>query len=102
MGIYVHLGNTAFEMSGFSRMYVDKSGLISTMNELYKTERRFVCVSRPRRFGKNMAANMLLAYYSRGCDSLALFCGLKAAESESFGSHLNRHHVIRLDIQQFL
>ena len=81
MGIYVNPGNVAFEMSRFSDLYIDKSMLISKINALYKTEKRFLCVSRPRRFGKSMAANMLSAYYSRGCDSAHLFAGLKI-ESE--------------------
>lgn len=76
--------------------------LISKINELYKSEKRFVCLSRPRRFGKSMAVNMLSAYYSRGCNSSALFSGLKIEGDSSFKPHLNRHNVIRLDIQRFL
>ena len=44
-------------------------------------EQKFICVSRPRRFGKSMALRMLAAYYSRGCDSRELFSGMKI-ESE--------------------
>ena len=76
--------------------------LISITNNLYRSEQRFLCVSRPRRFGKSMAANMLSSYYSRGCDSSALFSGLKIDNDISFKTHLNQHHVIRLDIQRFL
>lgn len=59
-------------------------------------------VSRPRRFGKSMAADMLTAYYSKGCDSRSLFAGRKAEKEPSFQTHLNQYDVIRLDIQQFL
>lgn len=76
MGIYVNPGNASFEMSRFSDIYVDKSMLIAQTNRAYRTERRFLCVSRPRRFGKSMAANMLTAYYSRDCESGRLFQGL--------------------------
>jgi hypothetical protein len=102
MGIYVNPVNRAFIMSRFSEIYIDKSMLIERINKLYNTEKRFICVSRPRRFGKSMAANMLAAYYSRGCDSAKLFAGLKIETAASFPHHLNRHNVIRLDIQQFL
>lgn len=61
MGIYVNPGNASFQMSRFSKIYIDKSLLISEMNAVCRTEKRFVCVSRPRRFGKSMAANMLSA-----------------------------------------
>lgn len=102
MGIYVDPGHTAFEMSRFSEIYIDKSMLIAKVNAAYKTEKRFLCVSRPRRFGKSMAANMLSAYYSCGCDSAALFSGLKIEGDVSYQKHLNKHHVIRLDMQKFL
>lgn len=102
MGIYVNPGNAAFEMARFSDIYVDKSRLISRINHVYRTEQRFVCVSRPRRFGKSMAANMLSAYYSRGCDSAELFSGLAIEQDASYKKHLNQHNVIRLDIQKFL
>ena len=102
MGIYVNPGNILFQESRFSNLYVDKSMLISKMNAVCRTERKFVCVSRPRRFGKSMAANMLSAYYSCGCDSAALFEGLKVEKDSLFKGHLNRHQVIRLDVQRFL
>lgn len=102
IGIYLDPGNVAFEIARFSDIYIDKSMLISKTNEVYRTEKRFICVSRPRRFGKSMAANMLSAYYSYGCDSAALFSGLKIEGDRSFKNHLNRHHVIRLDVQRFL
>ena len=102
MGIYVNPGNASFEMSRFSDIYVDKSMLITQTNRVYRTERRFLCVSRPRRFGKSMAANMLKAYYSKGCDSGRLFSGLAMEKEDSFLVHLNRHNVIRWDVQRFL
>lgn len=102
MGIYVNPGNTAFREAVNSKIYVDKSELISYTNSVLNTKQKNLCVSRPRRFGKSMAADMLAAYYSKGCNSAELFAGMKAEKAETFLSHLNCHHVIRLDIQQFL
>lgn len=102
MNYYLNPRNTLFEMARFSDIYVDKSMLIAELNKAYRTEKRYICVSRPRRFGKSMGANMLSAYYSRGCDSAALFSGLKIEEHASYKKHLNKHNVIRLDIQRFL
>lgn len=102
MGIYVNPGNTAFREAVNSQIYVDKSGLISYTNSFLSTKQKNICVSRPRRFGKTMAADMLAAYYSKGCDSYILFSQLEASRQKSFRSHLNRHNVIRLDIQRFL
>ena len=61
----------------YSKIYIDKSMLIDYTNGNLFGENKAVCISRPRRFGKSMAANMLVAYYSRGCDSKELFSDLK-------------------------
>lgn len=65
MGSYLNPGSMLFRGSLRSKIYVDKSGLIEKINELVCTEQKYVCVSRPRRFGKSMAANMLAAYYKK-------------------------------------
>ena len=78
MGIYLNPGNEEFQKALNSKIYVDKTMLISEMNRNLNTEHQNICVSRPRRFGKSMTANMLVAYYSKGCDS-------KSRERESFG-----------------
>ena len=81
---------------------MDKTGLISCANRYMNTEQQYICVSRPRRFGKSMAVQMLAAYYSCGCDSGELFSGLEIENAPSFQEHLNRHQVILLNMQQFL
>ncbi len=102
MGIYLNPGNRGFWESVRSKIYVDKTGLIACTNECINTEQKFICVSRPRRFGKSMALRMLAAYYGRDCDSRELFAGLKIEEQESFPKYLNRYDVIYLNMQQFL
>ena len=102
MGIYLNPGNKGFWESIRSRIYVDKTGLIAFTNSLLNTEEKFICVSRPRRFGKSMALKMLAAYYSCGCDSAELFKGRKIEKDETFGEHLNQYNVIFLNMQQFL
>ena len=99
MGIYYNPGNSAFQDALNSEIYVDKSGLLEFTNRIIDTKQKLLCVSRPRRFGKSMAAEMLMAYYSRGCDSGAMFQGLKIASSPSFHKHLNQYDVLYLDIQ---
>lgn len=101
MGLYLNENNDGFRESLNSRIYVDKTGLIEPLNDVIRTRDKFVCVSRPRRFGKSMAADMLVAYYSRGCDSRELFSNLKIAEAESFEKHLNKYNVIHLNISDF-
>ena len=101
MGRYINTGNAGFQ-SVRNGEYVDKSGLISVVNGTLKSERRFSCVTRCRRFGKSMAARMLCAYYDRSCDSRALFADLMIAKDPSFEKHLNKYPVIYLDMTNFV
>lgn len=102
MGIYLNPGNDIFAEAIRSKIYVDKSGLIAHTNDLICTMDKYLCVSRPRRFGKSTALGMLAAYYSRGCDSKRLFEGLEIENSPTFEEHLNQYDVIFLNMQQFL
>ena len=99
MGILVNPDNLAFQVALNSEIYVDKSGLIKYTNKVLNTLQAYICNSRPRRFGKSITANMLTAYYSRGCNSEEMFAGLEISKSADFKKHLNQYDVIHLDIQ---
>lgn len=86
MGMFVNPDNGAFQVALNSEIYVDKTGLIKYTNKVMNTLQGYICNSRPRRFGKSITANMLTAYYSRGCDSEEMFCILKSAETRIFVS----------------
>lgn len=102
MGIYLNPGNEKFQETLNSAIYVDKSELIQYTNSALHTTEKNICVSRPRRFGKSTAANMLTAYYSRGCDSSELFIKLKISQDTGFTKHLNQYDTIFLNMQEFL
>lgn len=102
MGIYLNPGNKMFQKALDAPFYVDKTELIGFMNKRMGLDAGFVAVSRPRRFGKSVDANMLVAYYSRGCDSRAQFEGLSIASDPSFEEHLNKHDLIRVDAQRLI
>ena len=72
--------------------------LIAIFNKKLNSEDSFICVSRPRRFGKTMAANMIAAYYSKGCDSHEIFSDLKISKDPSFEEQINKYTVIKLDL----
>ena len=99
MGLFVNPDNRAFRDAVDGEIYVDKSGVLESTNRFLGTPQKFICNSRPRRFGKSMAANMLAAYYSKGCDSHELFAGLAIAKSADYEKYLNKFDVIHLDIQ---
>ncbi len=98
MSYYLNLDNEMFECSLNSKIFIDKSNLIKYCNELIKTNDRFMCVTRPRRFGKTMALSMLNAYYSLGCDSSELFKELNISKDQTYLKHLNKHNVIWIDM----
>lgn len=102
MGSYLNPGNFSFRGSLRSKIYIDKSKLIARTNEALCTEQKYICVSRPRRFGKSMAANMLAAYYDRSEHTDELFENLKISKDQSYRENLNRYDVIKINIQEFL
>lgn len=102
MGIYLNPGADKFGKGRRSSIYVDKSGIIAYLNQVFDTENRFVCVSRPRRFGKSMAANMISSYYDRTVDLDRAFGGLAITQHTSYKEHGARYDVIQINVQDFL
>ena len=102
MGIYLNPANNGYSETKNGKVFVDKSLLIDYTNQVIKTPQKNICISRPRRFGKSTDANMLVAYYSKGCDSLDIFNDLKISQTELYQKHINKHNVIHIDVQKFL
>ena len=102
MGRFVNPGSSAFQTALNSEIYVDKTGLIEYTNRVLGTTDAYICNSRPRRFGKSYAANMLAAYYSKGAKAEEMFSNLEIGKSADFRKHLNQYDVIHIDIQWFL
>ena len=91
MGVYLNPGNEMFKEAVKSEIYVDKTGLIENTNKVIGTLQKFICISRPRRFGKSMAAGMLTAYYGKDCDSSYLFTSYKITNKDSYLQNLNQY-----------
>ncbi len=101
MGIYLNPENSGFRESIASAIYVDKTELLHYTNQVLETKQKFICVSRPRRFGKSMTAEMLAAYYGKACHSKELFLNFQIAQYNDFEIHLNQYNVIFLNMQDF-
>ncbi|MCR4657369.1 MAG: ATP-binding protein, partial [Lachnospiraceae bacterium] len=101
MGSYVNPGSESMQSAVNSEIYVDKTGLLRILNNAIGTEKRYFAVSRARRFGKTMAAGMIDAYYSRGCDSKELFSPYEIAEDPDFEKYLNRFNVLHFDVSTY-
>ncbi len=100
MGIFIDRGNLLFR-DARRKNFVDKSGVIEILNDSLDSEQRFVCVSRPRRFGKTMAAKMIYAYYDRSDDSHYLFDDLQISRSADYETYLNKFPTIFIDWNRF-
>ena len=111
MGTYLNPGKMAYQMAVNSEIFVDKTVMIQYLNSIINTQQRFVSVSRPRRFGKTMAADMICAYYDREADSRKLFEERKLAESSSvyvgkqkinWDAYLGQFDVLRILMTDFM
>ena len=100
MGMLLNPSAESYRMAVNSKIYIDKSMLISVTNECINTSQRFVCVSRPRRFGKSITADMLCAYYGQE-DTENLFKALKISGSQEYKKYLNKFQVIHLNMINF-
>mgnify|MGYP002626224804 CR=1 FL=1 len=99
MGIIINPGDSDFIQEQSDDLYVDKTGLIKLTNEAFASSRKkYICVSRPRRFGKTTAANMLTAYYQVGCKPEDVFGNLEIKKHSSFNTHAGKYNVISMDI----
>ena len=98
MGTYFNPQNGSFKKAVRSKIYVDKTMLISELNGIICTESNCILVSHARRFGKSQAAGMIDAYYSKGSDSRELFSPFKIAMEDGWDEHLNKYNVIHQDI----
>lgn len=96
----VNPGNGKF-LRAVNDFYVDKTNFISFINSRFEKDKFGVCFARPRRFGKSITANMLCAYYSKGCDSKAIFDKFEISKDKDYLTHLNKHNVLYFDMQHY-
>ena len=100
MGIFINGGNDGFRRYANGE-YVDKTDLISYINSTISKPTMLTCVTRPRRFGKTAAAQMLYAYYDKSSDSRELFSKYNISQDKTFEEHLNNYPAIYLDVTDF-
>ena len=98
MAIYLNPGNEGFRETLANDIYIDKTMLISELNKFIDKGNKYVCISRPRRFGKTIATRMMCAYYSKNCDSHELFKDLKISKADNYEKYLNKLNFISIDV----
>ncbi len=110
MGLYLNSKKpyTIYKDVVSSTYFVDKTAMLGELIPLVEpvgneTERgrraesrgnKYICLTRPRRFGKTLAASMIASFFGRGRDARGLFERLQICRNAGFERHLNRHDVI--------
>ena len=78
-----------------NKYFVDKTNMIEKLNTIMdEHDVRYVCITRPRRFGKSINALMVASYYTKNLDMSDVFDKLNIAKSPSYKEHLNKHNFI--------
>ena len=80
--------------------FVDKSMLLQELIPAFGAAERFYCITRPRRFGKSVAANMIAAFFGKAVDAKAIFDKLLISSSEHYLEQLNQYHVVYIDFSE--
>ena len=96
MGMYLNPGMDAFAEAVNSPIFIDKTPMIAFLNSLVKTKQKYMSVSRPRRFGKTTAADMICAYYGSGAETKSFFADKKLATIADWDRYINKFDVIRV------
>lgn len=85
-----------FQILHRDEFFVDKSGIIDQLNKRIFSKNRYICITKPRRFGKTSLLNMLGAYYGKSYDTRSLFDTLEIGKSKDYLTHLNKYNVISM------
>ncbi len=82
------------------KYFIDKSFMITLLNQEISTKNKYICITRPRRFGKSSIVDMLGAYYCKAVDSKNIFDRLNISKSDDYEEHLNKYNVISISFNK--
>lgn len=101
MGVYLNSSKarTLYKSVLNTPYFIDKSLLLQELFPLVESGNQYICITRPRRFGKTVMANMIGCYFGKG-DSGDIFSSLKISENKNFKKHLNQHNVIYITFNE--
>lgn len=102
MGMFINsvIPYEKYKMVVSDRYFVDKTALLGELLEVLGKEQRFFCITRPRRFGKTVMANMIASFFGKAKDSRDLFDPLEISKLNQYNTHLNQHDVIFIDFSE--
>lgn len=98
MGIYLN-GTSAYALykgETTKPYFVDKTQLLEKLFPLVDSGNNHICITRPRRFGKTVMANMIASFFSKGCDAQNVFQNLLISRNEKYSQYRNQYSVIHI------
>lgn len=98
MGAYLNstAAYTLYKGESEEPYFVDKTQMLEDLFPLIKKGNSHICLTRPRRFGKTVMANMAASFFSKGCESDDIFKNLRIAQSEDYEKYRNQFSVIHI------
>ena len=98
MGIYVNSKNayTLYKKETVKPYFIDKTLILNELIPLMEEGSNYLCITRPRRFGKTVMANMIAAFFSKGCSSEDIFKNLQIHQNKDYQKHINKYTVIHI------
>lgn len=75
---------------------MDKTLILKELVPMVREGSSYICITRPRRFGKTVMANMIVSFFSKGEDSREIFDGLAIADFGGYESYRNQYNVIHI------
>ena len=80
--------------------FVDKSQMLSELFPFLDAGNTHICITRPRRFGKTVMANMITAFLGKKQDSDSIFKSLKISQNDLYNNYRNQYNVISIDFSK--
>lgn len=98
MGIYLNseTAYTLYKNETVKPYFVDKSLMLAELFPLVKEGSNYICITRPRRFGKTVMANMIAAFFSKAHDSADIFDTLRISKEKEYKTYRNQYAVIHI------
>ncbi len=102
MGFYLNSAApcSLYRSEATSTYFVDKSMILEELFPFVEQGNKHICITRPRRFGKTVMANMIGAFFGKGADAHEIFDRLKISTSEGYQKNLNAYDVIYIDFSK--
>lgn len=102
MGMYLNSMTSydSYKETYANPYFVDKSLILEEIIPRIGTSEKYICITRPRRFGKSVMANMIAAYFTKDCNAASIFDHLKIAQKDCYKDHLHQYNVISVSFNR--